>query len=167
MGDLAAFLRTSVLEADAVIGRLQAEVANLKALLAAKLIEGSTGIYTVTMTGTPTAEQFAYLQNLWNEKWWQQGANPPPGLFPLVDGVSIDKLEHDGFGLFIIRVPDDMKVEQAAHLAHAWDASWAKTETPHVPMMVMAAGLRLERLTERQMQSIGYMRIPDELTGPG
>ena len=81
--------------------------------------------------------------------------------------MTIDKLEHDGFGLFVIRVPDDMKVEQAARIAHAWDASWARTETPHVPMTVMAQGLVLQHLTERQMQSIGYMRIPSELTEPG
>ena len=142
-------------------------MAALKSLLAAKPIEAGPGIFTITMTGTPTAEQFAYLPNLWNEKWWQQGANPPPGLFPLIDGVTIDKLEHDGFGLFVIRVPDDMKVEQAARIAHAWDASWAGTETPHVPMTVMAQGLVLQHLTERQMQSIGYMRIPSKLTEPG
>jgi hypothetical protein len=60
-----------------------------------------------------------------------------------------------------------MTVKQAARLAHAWDASWARTETPNVPMMVMAEGLVLQHLTERQMQSIDYMRIPTELTEPG
>ena len=155
-------------EAEALqqISTLRDEVAALKALLAVKPIEAGPGIFTITMTGTPTAEQFAYLLHLWNEKWQRQGQTPP-GLFPLVDGVTIDKLEHDGFGLFVIRVPDDMKVEQAARIAHAWDASWASTETPHVPMTVMAQGLVLQHLTERQMQSIGYMRIPSELTEPG
>jgi hypothetical protein len=156
----------SAAEALQQISTLRDEVAALKALLAAKPIEAGPGIFTINMTGTPTAEQFAYLLHLWNEKWQRQGQTPP-GLFPLVDGVTIDKLEHDGFGLFVIRVPDDMKVEQAARIAHAWDASWAGTETPHVPMTVMAQGLVLQHLTERQMQSIGYMRIPSELTEPG
>src|SRR3984957_5895632 len=146
------------------ISTLRDEVAALKALLAAKPIEAGPGIFTINMTGTPTAEQFAYLLHLWNEKWQRQGQTPP-GLFPLVDGVTIDKLEHDGFGLFVIRVPDDMKVEQAARIAHAWDASWTGTETPHVPMTVMGQGLVLQHLTERQMQSIGYMRIPSKLAG--
>ena len=64
--------------------------------------------------------------------------------------MTLDKLEYDGFGVFVIR-----------------DASWAKTETPHVPMTLMAQTLHLDRLTERQMQSMGYMRIPSELTEPG
>jgi hypothetical protein len=135
-------------------------------LLAAEPVEAGTGIFNVTMPGTPTAEQFHRMLDLWNEKWRQQGQNPP-ALFPVVEDTSIDKLEHNGFGLFVLRVPDDMKVEQAARLAHAWDASWAKTETPNVPMAVMAKGLVLQHLTERQMQSIGYMRIPTELTEPG
>jgi hypothetical protein len=118
------------------------------------------------MSGAPSVEQYHRMLDLWNEKWRQQGQNPP-ALFPLVEGVSIDKLEHNGFGMFVIRVPDDMKVEQAASLARAWDVSWARTETPNVPMTVMAQSLDLQRLTERQMQSIGYMRIPNELTEPG
>src|SRR6202020_966747 len=70
-------------------------------------------------------EQFAYLQHLWNEKWQQQG-HTPPGLFALVDGVTVDKLEYDGFGLFVIRVPDDMKTEHAVRIARVWDASWSR-----------------------------------------
>ena len=155
-------------EAEALqqISALRDEVANLKALLAAKPIEAGPGIFTINMTGTPTAEQFAYLQHLWNEKWQQQGQTPP-GLFPLVDGVTLDKLEYDGFGLFVIRVPDDMKTEHAVRIARVWDASWSRTDTPNVPMTLMSQTLRLDRLTERQMQSMGYMRIPSELTEPG
>jgi hypothetical protein len=79
--------------------------------------------------------------------------------------VTLDKLEYDGFGLFVIRVPDNMKTEHEFRIARVWDASWAKTETPYVPMM--AQTLHLDQLTERQMQSMGYMRIPSELTEPG
>jgi hypothetical protein len=148
------------------IGHLQAEVENLKTLLAAQPVEAGEGIFTIDMAGTPTAEQFAYLLHLWNEKWQQQGQTPP-GLFPLIDGVTLDKVDYEGFGLFVIRVPDDMKTEHAVRIARAWDASWSRTETPRVPMTVMAQGLRMDRLTERQMQSLGYMRIPSALTGPG
>jgi hypothetical protein len=84
-----------------------------------------------------------------------------------VDGVTLDKVNYEGFGLFVIRVPDDMNPQNAMRIARAWDASWSKTDTPRVPMTVMAQSLRMDRLTERQMQSLGYMRIPSELTGPG
>jgi hypothetical protein len=113
------------------VARLQAEVDGLKTLLAAQPLEAGEGIFTINMTGTPTAEQFAYLLNLWNEKWEQQGQTPP-GLFPLVDGVTLDKLDYDGFGLFVIRVPDNITTEHAFRIARVWDASRAKTETPHV-----------------------------------
>jgi hypothetical protein len=52
-------------------------------------------------------------------------------------------------------------------ITRAWDASWSKTDTPRVPMTVTAQSRRTDRLTERQMQSLGYMRIPSELTEPG
>jgi hypothetical protein len=153
-------------EVFAEIARLQGEVEGLKILLAAQPLEAGEGIFTINMAGTPTAEQFAYLLNLWNEKWQQQGQTPP-GLFPLVDGVTLDKVDYEGFGLFVIHVPDDMNPQNAMRIARAWDASWSKTDTPRVPMTVMAQSLRMDRLTERQMQSLGYMRIPSELTGPG
>jgi hypothetical protein len=53
-------------EVFAEIARLQAEVADLKTLLAAQPLEAGEGIFTINMAGTPTAEQFAYLQHLWN-----------------------------------------------------------------------------------------------------
>jgi hypothetical protein len=154
-------------EVFADIGRLQAEVESLKTLLAAQPVEAGEGIFTINMAGTPTAEQFAYLLHLWNEKWQQPQGQTPPGLFPLVDGVTLDKVDYEGFGLFVIRVPDDMETENAMRIARAWAASWSKTDTPNVPMTVMAQSLRLNRLTEHQMQSMGYMRIPSELTEPG
>jgi hypothetical protein len=153
-------------EVFAEIARLQAELANLKTLLAAQPLEAGEGIFTINMAGTPTAEQFAYLHHLWNEKWQQQGQTPP-GLFPLVDGVTLEKVDYEGFGLFVIRVPDDMNPQNAMRVARAWDAAWSRTDTPRVPMTVMAQTLRMDRLTERQMQSLGYMRIPSELTEPG
>ncbi len=78
-------------EVFAEIARLQGEVEGLKILLAAQPLEAGEGIFTINMAGTPTAEQFAYLLNLWNEKWQQQGQTPP-GLFPLVDGVTLESL---------------------------------------------------------------------------
>jgi hypothetical protein len=134
-------------EVFAEIARLQAELANLKTLLAAQPLEAGEGIFTINMAGTPTAGQFAYLLNLWNEKWQQQGQTAP-GLFPLVDA-------------------DDMNPQNAMRVARAWDAARSRTDTPCVPMTVMAQSLCLERLTERQMQSLGYMRMPSELTEPG
>jgi hypothetical protein len=76
-------------------------------------------------------------------------------------------VDYEGFGLFVIRVPDDMNPQNAMRIRRAWDASWRRTDTLNVPMTVMAQSLRMDRLTERQMQSLGYMRIPSELTEPG
>jgi hypothetical protein len=80
--------------------------------------------------------------------------------------MAIEKLYHDGCGLYVIRVPDDLPKEAASRLAAVWDHSWQGTDTPIVPMVVMTRSLDLT-LSAQVLQAMGLMRIPDALMGPG
>jgi hypothetical protein len=166
MGSLAAFFEQQSGEMDFEVNRLRAEVADLKALLAAKATDADAVLFTISIPPGVTAQRYDGLMTLWREQWALLGKAAPP-VFPIVDGMAIEKLYHDGYGLYVIRVPDDLSMDAASRLASVWDHSWKGTDTPTVPMVVMARSLDVTRLSAQTLQSMGLMRIPDALMGPG
>jgi hypothetical protein len=164
--DLASFFKTHVADADAVINRLRDEVADLKRVLAARPAVAGVGLFTIAMPLDVTAARYDRLMALWREQWELLG-QAAPALFPVMDGMAIEKLYPDGYGLHVIRVPDDLPMKAASRLATVWDRAWQGTDAPKVPMVVIARSLDLTRLSAQVLQGMGLMRIPDALSGPG
>src|SRR3954463_2287442 len=103
MADLVAVLKQQALEMHAEIKRLQGEAAELKRLLAAQPFDVDDGIITVAVPPNMTAEQYIFMIGLWKTAWEERG-RPAPAVFPVVDGLAVEKLTYDNFGLYTIRV---------------------------------------------------------------
>jgi hypothetical protein len=67
MGSLAAFFQQQAAETDFEVDRLRAEVADLKALLAAKPAAPG-GLYTISVPLDVTAARYDGLMALWREQ---------------------------------------------------------------------------------------------------
>jgi hypothetical protein len=147
------------------IRRLQAEVAALKAQVTAKPLEGTTGIYVVKVPIDTEVETYKQMVALWREVWNARGVEYPPALIPLPTEVSIEQVTYNGFGMFVIRVPDDTPGELAARWAYAWDLAWLATETPNVPLMILSQSLDVQKFSDQQLRILGLMRIPDQRVG--
>ena len=147
------------------IANLQAQVASLTAALAAKPIEPASGIFVVTLPAETGVADYAQLLERWNSIWQERGVETPPALLPIPEGVTLEQVDYNGFGIFCLRAPDDTPPAIAARWSFAWDLAWQNTPTPQVPMIVMGKGVDIERITDKGLQVLGLMRIPDQRTG--
>lgn len=149
------------------IGDLKQEIETLRLLLAAKHIDEGTGIFTAGIPAkTSMAQVDRFLQG-WRELWAQRRVSPPPPLLPILGDVEIRKLEYNGSGLFCLRVPEKMSQQTAMQVAHIWHAAWAKTGTPNPAMIIVPDDLDITKMSDLELQVLGLMRIPTELSTPG
>jgi hypothetical protein len=81
--------------------------------------------------------------------------------------IKTTKLEYNGFGLFVAHVPDSCSMEKAHGLGRAWKGLWRQTDTPKVPLLILPTDISIEKFTDPELQLLGLMRIPTELSSAG
>jgi hypothetical protein len=57
--------------------------------------------------------------------------------------------------------------EMAARIALIWRDAWAKADTPNPAMIIVPADLDITKMSDLELQVLGLMRIPTELSIPG
>jgi hypothetical protein len=164
--DLADFFRTDVRSAEYEIEHLKQEIDILHALAEAKHVDPGTGVFTFAVPDRMPIEHLDRLLQRWQDIWAKRSITPPP-LFPLVGDITIDKLEYNGFGLFAIHVPQATPLDIIQHIAQAWVGAWGLTDTPNPPVLCIENTLQIERMSDKQLQNIGLMRIPRDAASAG
>ena len=149
---------------EAEIERLQAENEKLRTQVTAVPLS-PVGIYTVKMPDDTSHEAFKQAYALWTEVWKEQGVEEPPALIAFPSDVSIEQVIYNGFGIFVIKLPDDTPIQAAQRWACAWDAAWQATTTPNAPVVFLTQSAELQDLSDQHLELIGLRRIPDQRVG--